>query len=228
MSIVQKTAKTNVKRQRRTAEEARGEAMVAARKILLAQGPNAITLQAVATDLGMSHTNLIHHFGSAGALQMALMREMVAELTGSIESAVQRLRAGEGSMRDFVDIVFNAFDAGGAGQLTAWIMVSGGGEHLAPVGEVVRGYVHNVERGMEDASGALHERITSATLLVTIAAFGDAIIGENLGGMVGRSRDSMRRIVERLLPHILLPPPEQHMQPVAEQCIEKERGHGAS
>ena len=75
---------------RRTPEEARTLALASARRLLLAAGPDAITLQAVATDLGMSHTNLIHHFGSAAGLQSHLMRQMMSELTAAIESAVMR------------------------------------------------------------------------------------------------------------------------------------------
>lgn len=205
MSIVQKMEKPAPKRLRRTSEEARAGALVSARKLLLDRGPDAITLQSVATDLGMSHTNLIHHFGSAAGLQTALMREMVSELTNTIEQAVIRLRAGEGSMRDFVDIVFDVFDSGGAAQLAAWIVMSGESDRLAPVGEVVRNYLQNVERGVEAEGGALHERVTSATLLVTLAAFGDALIGENLRGMVGREPTAMRTIVGKLLPYILVP-----------------------
>lgn len=205
MSIVQKAEKTAPKRLRRTSEEARALALVSARKLLLVEGPDAITLQAVATDLGMSHTNLIHHFGSAAGLQTALMREMVSELTATIEQAVIRLRAGQGDMRDFVDIVFDAFDSGGAGQLAAWIVLSGESDRLAPVGEVVRNYVQNVERGAEHIDGDIHARVTSATLLVTMAAFGDAVIGDNLRSMVGRERDAVRKIIGDLLPYVLIP-----------------------
>src|SRR4029450_3195144 len=100
-------------------------AVASATRLPLVDGPDAITLQAVAADLGMSHTNLLHHFGSAGGLHSSLMREMVSELTAAIESAVGRFRSGQGAVRDFVDIVFDAFDQGGAGQLAAWIMLSG-------------------------------------------------------------------------------------------------------
>lgn len=218
MSIVQKMEKPAPKRLRRTSEEARAGALVSARKLLLDHGPDAITLQSVATDLGMSHTNLIHHFGSAAGLQTALMREMVSELTNTIEQAVIRLRAGEGSMRDFVDIVFDVFDSGGAAQLAAWIVMSGESDRLAPVGEVVRNYLQNVERGVEAEGGVLHERVTSATLLVTLAAFGDALIGENLRGMVGREPRAMRTIVGKLLPYILVPGLDQKVAP---QCPAK-------
>jgi TetR/AcrR family transcriptional regulator, repressor for neighboring sulfatase len=190
------------RRVRRTPEEARTLALASARRLLLADGPDAVTLQAVATDLGMSHTNLIHHFGSAAGLQSELMRQMMSELTATIESAVMRLRAGKGEMRDFVDIVFDAFDRGGAGRLAAWIILSGETGRLTPVGEVVRDYIDSVERSAETGADAqhVHERVTSATLFVTMAALGDAIIGNPLRRMVGRERDAVRKIIGSLLP----------------------------
>jgi TetR/AcrR family transcriptional regulator, repressor for neighboring sulfatase len=197
-------AKNNkVRRVRRTPEEARTLALASARRLLLADGPDAITLQSVATDLGMSHTNLIHHFGSAAGLQSELMRQMMSELTAAIESAVMRLRAGKGEFRDFVDIVFDAFDRGGAGRLAAWIVLSGESTRLAPIGEVVRDYIDSVERSADPAVQDVHERVTSATLFVTMAALGDAIIGNPLRRMVGRERDAVRRIIGRLLPVVL-------------------------
>ena len=196
---------TSTRRVRRTPEEARTLALASARRLLLADGPDAITLQSVATDLGMSHTNLIHHFGSAAGLQSELMRQMMSELTAAIESAVMRLRAGKGEFRDFVDIVFDAFDRGGAGRLAAWIVLSGEATRLAPVGEVVRDYIDSVERGADPSTGSqdVHQRVTSATLFVTMAALGDAIIGNHLRRMVGRERDAVRKIIGRLLPVVL-------------------------
>jgi TetR/AcrR family transcriptional regulator, repressor for neighboring sulfatase len=194
---------TNARRVRRTPEEARTLALASARRMLLADGPDAITLQSVATDLGMSHTNLIHHFGSAAGLQSELMRQMMSELTAAIESAVMRLRAGKGEFRDFVDIVFDAFDRGGAGRLAAWIVLSGEATRLAPVGEVVRDYIDSVERGADAGAQDVHQRVTSATLFVTMAALGDAIIGNHLRRMVGRERDAVRKIIGKLLPVVL-------------------------
>ncbi len=194
---------SNARRVRRTPEEARTLALASARRLLLAEGPDAITLQSVATDLGMSHTNLIHHFGSAAGLQSELMRQMMSELTAAIESAVMRLRAGKGEFRDFVDIVFDAFDRGGAGRLAAWIVLSGEATRLAPIGEVVRDYIDSVERSADAAVQDVHERVTSATLFVTMAALGDAIIGNHLRRMVGRERDAVRKIIGRLLPVVL-------------------------
>lgn len=201
------TVKSSAPRIRRTPEEARTLALASARRLLLAEGPNAITLQAVAGDLSMSHTNLIHHFGSAGGLQSELMRQMVSELTATIESAVMRLRAGKGEVEDFVDIVFDAFDQGGAARLAAWMELSGESMHLAPIGEVVRDHIDSVERGADpDDADNLHERITSATLFVAVAALGDAIIGNQLRKMVGREREAVRKLIGALLSQVLDPP----------------------
>lgn len=199
-------AKSSTPRIRRTPQEARTLALASARRLLLADGPNAITLQAVAADLGMSHTNLIHHFGSAGGLQTELMRQMVSELTATIESAVMRLRAGKGEVKDFVDIVFDAFDQGGAARLAAWMVLSGESMDLAPIEAVVRDHIDSVERGADaNKAGTIHERLTSATLFVVVAALGDAIIGNQLRIMVGRERETVRMLIGSLLPLVLEP-----------------------
>lgn len=200
-------SKLHVPRVRRTPEESRTLALASARRLLLADGPDAITLQAVATDLGMSHTNLIHHFGSAAGLQSELMRQMVRELTTTIESAVMRLRAGKGEVKDFVDIVFDAFDRGGAARLAAWMALTGESKHLAPISDLVRDYIDSVERSADDDGdlAAVHERVTLATLFVTVAALGDAIIGNELRKMVGREREAVRTLMGTLLPLVLDP-----------------------
>jgi AcrR family transcriptional regulator len=179
-------------------------AIAAARLLLLAKGPDAITLKAVADTLEMSHTNLIHHFGSAAELQSALMREMIRELTTTIEAAVMRLRTGQDEdQAAVVDLVFDAFDRQGAGRLAAWIVLSGNAELMAPVGDVVRDYIKSVEVGLNaDVDAEIHRKVTSSLLFVTMSAFGDAIIGTNLCSMIGREREAVRRVVTELLPHL--------------------------
>lgn len=206
MSIATRSKKQPKKRVRRTPEAARAAALESARKLLISRGPGAITLQAVAADLGMSHTNLIHHFGSAGELQSALMAEMIRELTTVLEQAVERFRSGKGNEREFVDIVFDVFGRGGAGRLAAWIALAGETDQLEAVAKVVRAHIRNVERGADPSLGDVHERITSAALLVALTAFGDAVIGEQLGAMLDRERRAMREIVAELLPIVLTPP----------------------
>ena len=66
-----------IPRERLSPEESRATALEAARRLLIEQGPQAVTLKAVAAEIGRTHANLLHHFGSAAGLQAELARSLV-------------------------------------------------------------------------------------------------------------------------------------------------------
>ncbi len=187
-------------RRRRTPEEARTETLVAARTLLLEEGPGAVTLQRLATQLGMTHSNLLHHFGSAGELQSALMAMMVQDLTVAVDDAVTHLKSNAGAPRALIDMVFDAFDKGGAGKLAAWIAVSGNVEHLETIGKAVNSLVQGIESKFARESSDAHLGVTSAVLFLALMAFGDAVIGNALKEMLERERAAPRKIAAFLLP----------------------------
>ena len=195
-----KPGKQPRRRRRRSATEAREEALVSARKLLLKHGPAGVTLMAVADDLGMTHGNLIHHFGSADELQSALMVAMVHDLTSVIAKAVGKVKSDEASSRVLVDAVFDAFDQGGAGMLAAWIALSQRQMHLEPIRDAVGELVDAIDKKSGTAAGDRPRRIQSAILIMVLCAFGDAVIGPQLREMLGRDPDSVRRVATRLLP----------------------------
>src|SRR5258707_5308776 len=123
-----RTRKTRSRR-RRIPSEVRSAALAEARRLLLAKGPNAVTLKAVADALGMTHSNLLHHFGSAAELQSALMSAMVRDLNEAMLDAVTHIEDTPRGPRELVDRVFDAFDKGGAGRLAAWLSLSNNVEH---------------------------------------------------------------------------------------------------
>ena len=190
------------KRRKRSPEEAREEALTAARQLLLSGGPKALTLSNVGKAVGMTHANVIHHFGSAAELQSALMGSMVADLAQSIQDAVAHVRSDEAAPRQLVDIVFDAFENGGAGMLAAWMALSQETSHLDPVADVVKSLVRAIEeRAQVDMTNeAAHRRVTSAVLLIALCAFGDSVIGDPLREMLGRDKEAARRVTARLLP----------------------------
>ena len=193
-------AKIVRRRRRRSAAEAREEALVSARKLLLKHGPEGVTLMAVADDLGMTHGNLIHHFGSADELQSALMVAMVHDLTDAISKAVGHVKSDEASARALVDAVFDAFDQGGAGMLAAWIALSQRHSHLEPIRAAVGELVDAIDKKSGNKTEDRPRRIQSAILFMTLCAFGDAVIGPQLREMLGRDPESVRRVAARLLP----------------------------
>jgi len=193
------------RRRRRSADEARGEALASARKLLIERGPDAVTLKAVAHDLGMAHTNLLHHFGTAAELQSELMSLMVRDLAAVLMETVEHLRSDTGAPRTLVDGVFDAFDKGGAGTLAAWIALSGNLQYLEPVGEAVAELVAAIEEKFVHEKGDVHTAVTSAVLFIALMAFGDSVIGEPLKKMLERERTAPRKIAAFLLPKFFSP-----------------------
>jgi AcrR family transcriptional regulator len=193
------------RRRRRAPDEARREAVDAARALLLSGGPTAVTLSAVAADIGVTHANLIHHFGSAAGLQSALMGSMVADLGQALETAVTRLRTDDGAPMELINAVFDAFAEGGAGRLAAWIALSGDLTHLDPVRDAVNNLVNAIAEKMGD-DGEARERIGSAVLFIALSAFGEALIGPPLRAMLDQPDDAGRKVVASLLPSFIRKP----------------------
>ncbi|MNS43375.1 transcriptional regulator BetI [compost metagenome] len=193
------------RRRRRAPDEARREAVDAARALLLSGGPTAVTLSAVAADIGVTHANLIHHFGSAAGLQSALMGSMVADLGQALETAVTRLRTDDGAPMELINAVFDAFAEGGAGRLAAWIALSGDLTHLDPVRDAVNNLVNAIAEKMGD-DGEARERIGSAVLFIALSAFGEALIGPPLRAMLDQPDDAGRKVVASLLPSFIKKP----------------------
>lgn len=195
--------KTVQKRRRRTPDEARSEALAAARSLLLQAGPDAVTLSAVAKKIGVTHANLIHHFGSASDLQAALMGSMVDDLRDALDAAVARLRTDESAPRELVDAVFDAFGEGGAGRLASWIVMTGDTSRLEPVRQAVLGVVDAVDEMSGHDPQLPRERIKAAVLFIALSAFGDALIGPPLRDILGQDDKASRRIMADLLPAFL-------------------------
>lgn len=191
------------RRRRRSPEEARREALTEARALLLSGGPDAVTLSAVAGRIGVTHANLIHHFGSASGLQSALMGSMVQDLTSAIQDAVTRLRTDESAPQEVVDAVFEAFSQGGAGRLAAWIALSGDLSHLEPVRIAVQDLVSAIQSKVGDGVRLPPKAIGSAVLFIALTAFGEALIGEPLRDMLDQEEGASRTVVAQLLPSFL-------------------------
>ncbi len=187
-------------RRRRSSAEAKTETIAAARKILLSRGPDAVTLKNVAAELGTTHTNLLHHFGTAGDLQAALMTTMVQDLSDALTVAITRLKEDEDARLGLIETVFDAFDKGGAGRLAAWIALSNKLAHLGQMQKAVTDLVKAIKEMAPEGSSELNTRVTSAVIFVALMAFGDAIVGAPLETMLGRDRQSARKIAAQLLP----------------------------
>jgi AcrR family transcriptional regulator len=183
----------SITRKRLSPERSRAAAIEAARRLLLADGPQAVTLKAVAAEIGRTHANLLHHFGSAAGLQGELARSIADSVTSSIAEAVERARAGEADARDIVDMTFDAFGREGAGALAAWMILTGNRDALNPILDSLHNLVAQLSVGHED------HQVAETTLALVLGALGDALLGEPISQALGLSRDTARQLAaERL------------------------------
>lgn len=192
-------------RRRRMRHEARTEALASARRLFLERGPDAVTLKAVAADLGMTHTNLLHHFGSAVELRKALMDAMADDLNAALLDAVKALQTSETAaarVQTLVDNVFDAFGRGGAGRLGAWLALTGNFAHFEHAEGALNSLVETVEEIFARKNGDAHRAVTSAVLLLLLCAFADSVAGAALVEMLGRERMAARKAVVALLPRL--------------------------
>lgn len=167
-------------------------ALEAARALLIEFGPQAITLKAVASRIGRTHANLLHHFGSAAGLQKGLAEHLAVTICATIEDAVLATRAGQGSPRDVVDLTFDAFDKEGGGALATWMLVNGNEDALDPILEAIHDLVEDLH---EYGSGSMRE----CTHALCLMALGDALMGSALTASLDLPRTSARDTAEALL-----------------------------
>lgn len=179
-------------RKRLSQEESRTVALEAARALLIELGPQAVTLKAVASRIGRTHANLLHHFGSAAGLQKALAEHLAVTICATIEDAVLASRAGEGTPRDVVDLTFDAFDKEGGGMLATWMLMNGNEDALDPLLEAIHELVDDL--GDHD-SGRMHD----VTHALCVMALGDALMGGPLAQSLGIPRTSARDKAEKML-----------------------------
>ncbi len=183
----------SIGRKRLSPDESRLAALDAARLLLIEAGPQAVTLKAVAGRIGRTHANLLHHFGSAADLQMALAGHMAKQVCATIADVVLKARRGEADPRVIVDLTFDAFDQQGAGALATWMVMTGNDNALNPIINAIHDLLDQLREGNED--GLMHED----TLTLVLLAMGDALLGAPLAKSLGLPRETAREIGLKIL-----------------------------
>lgn len=183
----------SIERRRLSPDESRTAALQAACEILIADGPQAVTLKAVAAKVGRTHANVLHHFGSALGLQKALAAMLADSVCESIGATVVRARRGEADPREIVDMTFDAFDQQGAGALATWMIMSGNHDALDPILTAIHNLVD--ELAVENEDGLIREE----TLTLVLMALGNALLGGPMAHALGLPRDAAREIALKQL-----------------------------
>jgi AcrR family transcriptional regulator len=135
------TAAPEARRRRRTAPEARRVILEAAEKRLAEGGPEAVRVQIVAADVGVTDAAIHHHFGSRKGLLAALLRHCGRKLRSEVETVLAAGTADAAGFRRIAERIAATYAEGGAARLALWLSLAGekqrGSGMYAPLAEAV-------------------------------------------------------------------------------------------
>ncbi|RJF89289.1 TetR/AcrR family transcriptional regulator [Oleomonas cavernae] len=168
----------------------RAEALEIGRRLLLAGGPSAVTLKSVGAEMGMTHANLIHHFGSAVAFQAQIQYAIVKELVSSVTGMLERFAAGTAGIGEIVDEVFDAYTNGGLGALITWWAITKPEERDPELEQAMVNLVAVLEQAV--GGTAAGKRARAMVWLVCMVALGNSLVGPTLNENIGADPKDMR------------------------------------
>jgi AcrR family transcriptional regulator len=197
-------------RRRRSATETRSAILDAAQRRLLDGGPDAIRLQEIAADAGISHPAILHHFGSREGLVEAMVLRGIAGLQAQFLEGWPSAKEPdiEGVLERFYEVASHR----GMARMLAWLILSGQSYRtmkpglLKPAAE--RMHAGRVRRAHRDGRRPpeLEDSLFAATHLF-ILVLGDSLFGASIRRAMGlgsgaestrRFRVWLSKVIERM------------------------------
>jgi AcrR family transcriptional regulator len=185
-------------RRRLPADEARERILDAAERALAEVGPEGLRLTDLATQLGVSHPAILHHFGSRAGLVAAVIARALAKLDRELGEAIsERGRDGESILERIAEFLAER----GTARTVAWLVLSGRAHGLAEAPPRVRRppalrrLVDLVHARAQRALGReveLDDTLFRAQLTI-FALLGEAIFGDVIRRATGDARDGGSR-----------------------------------
>ena len=197
-------------RRRRSAAETRSAILEAAERRLLGGGPEAIRLQEIAADAGISHPAILHHFGSREGLVEAMVLRGIGRLQEQFLEGWPS--AKEPDIEGVLDRFYEVASRRGIARMLAWLILSGQGNRTMTPGvfkpAAERMHAGRVRRALNEGrrSPELEETLFAATHLF-ILVLGDSLFGPSVRRAIGlgsgadmtrRYRRWLSKVVERM------------------------------
>lgn len=176
----------------------------------MAGGPEAIRLQEIAADVGISHPAVLHHFGSREGLVEAMVRHGLAKLQAQFLEGwpSQKELDLEGVLERFYEVASHR----GVARMLAWLILSGqslgamGQNMLRPAAE--RMHAGRIRRAQKAGRRLpeLEETLLAASFLA-ILVLGDSLFGPSVRRAMGlganpsgtrRFRRWLTKVLERM------------------------------
>jgi len=187
------------RRVRRSAEEAQRLILDAAEKRLREGGPEAIRLQDIARDVGISHPAILHHFASRDGLTQALERRAMARLEAELVDSLSSRPAVGGTAVDVIERAFATLGDAGHARMLAWRVLQAAPAEPKVDQTLLRALAELLHARRDEAAQADRRPPPSrqdTEFLVRLAAaamLGDGIFAPFLDASLGRASDPARQ-----------------------------------
>ena len=183
------------RRLRRSSEASRENILAAAEAILKAEGPQNLKLVEVAKAAGVVNATVLHHFGSIGDLQKALMTRMVEQLVERIVSIAKEAQDAGQMAGQSTAALFDAFEERGVARLAAWLELTGESRRLTLVREAVQQVMSARPQDESPTAAALEDFI----LICISVALGVGLFGATLSALLGKPETQAREMALQLI-----------------------------
>lgn len=161
-------------------------------------------LTEVATRAGVSHPNVLYHFGSVAELQAQLAQRIAVRLATEVAAAFESGIADCMPIERAVEAVFRVFDECGYARLLAWLELSRNKptwEALSDKLALLTSLVVSHPALAGDANAALRRRVVPVIQLVIVAAIGFGLSGRTVSDLFppDERRPSVARVLSELV-----------------------------
>jgi len=187
--VKSKKTKASKPRRRLTSEEAKEAILAATETRLRAVGPDALRLQEIAADVGLSHPTVLHHVGSREALVAAVVARAMDALETELLACFANQLETPTLVRTTLNDVDDVMRRRGQARLVAWLALTqapGTVNRSSRLGEVASAL--HAARGRRGNDAPLEDTAFSVLLAAT-SLFGVALVGPGLLGMLGLPAD---------------------------------------
>jgi TetR/AcrR family transcriptional regulator, repressor for neighboring sulfatase len=177
---------------RRSADDARRQILEAAERRLIAGGPDAVRVQTVARDVGVTDPAVHYHFGNREGLLEALLRHCGRRLRDDLMTVASRWDADSLDMRELVDLLDESYDRRRYARLTAWMRLGGWQPRGSGMLSAHVDALHSARSARAATVGDPGPSIEDTQFmlaLVNLVAWAEALIGESTLRMVGLPSD---------------------------------------
>jgi TetR/AcrR family transcriptional regulator, repressor for neighboring sulfatase len=179
-------------RVRRSVEEARRLILEAAERRLASGGPDAVRVQAVAADVGVTDAAVHYHFGNRQGLLDAVLRRAGRRLRDGLQGVVAGWDPGTLDVAALAEHLRSTMDTEGQARLTAWMVLGGWKPHGAGLLRPLAETIHEQRCDVAESNGGppppLDDTLFAVELL-GLVTWAESLMGDAWRRSVGLKSD---------------------------------------